>query len=133
MTIPRSRPRIGAFILLAMACCLAVALAAPVVHAAPSASLAKSTSCDITDVASTLGPTSVTSLKVSNVTCGKGIKVVRAFQQCRLANGTSGRCVKLVKDYACNEQRQNAGPSFTAKVTCKKGRKTVSHNYTQVI
>lgn len=127
MTIPRSRPRIGALILLAIACCLAVALAAP------SASLAKSTSCDITDVAGTLGPTSVSWLKVSNVTCAKGIKVVRAFHQCRLANGTSGRCVKLVKGYACNEQRQNAGPSFTAKVTCKKARKTVSHNYMQVI
>jgi hypothetical protein len=130
MTIPRSHPRPGA-LTLAAASALAVAFAAPAVHAAPSAHVARAKKCDISKVATSLGPTQVTSLKVSKVTCDNGISVVRAFHKCRLEHGTSGRCVKLVKGYACIEERHNAGPQFTAKVTCKKKKKSVVHNYTQ--
>jgi hypothetical protein len=128
MTIPHSRAA-----MVAIAATSALALSAPALHAAPAAHAAGATKCDISKVATTLGPTEVTSLKVTKVSCKNGISVVRAFHKCRLAHGTSGRCVTLVKGYACNEIRQNAGPQFTSKVTCKKKKKTVVHNYTQVV
>ncbi len=129
MTTPRSRPR-TCLLALAAASSLAVALIAPAVHAASSA---PATKCDISKVATSLGPTEVTSLKVTNVTCANAVKVVKAFHACRLEHGASGRCVKLVKGYACGEQRYNAGPQFTSKTTCRKNGKTVVHNYTQVV
>jgi hypothetical protein len=130
MTISRLRPRVGLLALL-----LASALIAPTVHAAPSAHAARASArpktCDISKVSDRLGPTSVTSLKVLHVRCDRAISVVRAFHNCRLANGTSGRCVRLVKGYACSEIRTNGPTQFSATATCKKDRATIVHRYTQ--
>jgi hypothetical protein len=131
MTIPSVRP--GASMLaLAAVCCLAVV---PALHAAPSAQAGRAVRyrrCDLSAVGETLGPTSVTVLKVAGgVTCDRGISLVKAFHTCRLAHGASGRCVSLVKGYACQEQRTNAPTQFTARVTCAKSRKSVVHSYTQ--
>lgn len=110
---------------------VAVAVLAPAgaAQAAPTATAAKT--CDITAVATTLGATQVTSLSVTKTTCPKGIKLVKAYQKCRTANGVSGRCVKKVQGYACREQRTTAGAEFTASVTCVNGKKTVKHAYRQ--
>jgi hypothetical protein len=114
---------------LLLACTVtAVLAAAPRAHAS-----ARPKSCDISGVADRLGPTSVTSLKVLNVRCATGISVVRAFHACRLAHGLSGRCVRLVKGYACGEQRTNAPTQFSATVTCRKDRASVVHRYTQTV
>jgi SH3-like domain-containing protein len=136
MTISRlhSLPRPLAAILATAAITVLVLLilgAAPAAHAARARP--RYTSCDISNVATRLGPTSVTSLKVLHVRCGVGISVVRAFHACRLANGPSGRCVKLVKGYACREQRTSSPAQFNATVTCSKDRKSVVHRYTQVL
>ncbi|HEX7292564.1 MAG TPA: hypothetical protein VF250_15700, partial [Conexibacter sp.] len=105
--------------------------------AAPSARLARARprlrSCDISGVADRLGPTEVTSLKVAGLRCGRGIRVVRAFHVCRLKNGPSGRCVRLVQGYACMEQRLTGPTEFTAAVTCRKRSATVTHRYRQVL
>ncbi|HET6448164.1 MAG TPA: hypothetical protein VFG31_03570 [Conexibacter sp.] len=135
MTNSSFRPRPG-LLALATASGLAAALLAPVVHAAPSAHQAarsvRYTRCDVSGVAHRLGPTSVTSLKVAGgVTCGRGVSLVRAFHQCRLANGPSGRCVRLVRGYACREQRTTVGTQISATVTCAKRSKSVVHSYTQ--
>jgi len=125
-----SRPRLLAGLLLP-ALALAALLLAPAVHA--SAARPRYTSCDISKVADRLGPTSVTSLKVSGVRCGRGIAVVRAFHACRLKNGPTGRCVKLVKGYACQELRTNAPTQVNGTVTCRKDGKTVFHRYVQTL
>lgn len=140
MTIPRFRPLVGVLALL-FACALTAALTASTVGAAPAHSArarrparpARPTTCDISGVADRLGPTSVTSLKVTHLRCGRGISVVRAFHACRLANGPSGRCVRLVRGYACQEIRTNGPTQFTATATCRKDNATVVHKYTQVI
>lgn len=98
-------------------------------QAAPTAQAAAT--CDISKVATTLGPTSVTALSVTKTTCKNGIAVVKAFHACRLKNGVSGRCVKKVKGYACREVRTNGPSQFTATVTCSKGKARVKHAYTQ--
>jgi hypothetical protein len=133
MTIPSLRPLSGLVPVLAA---LAVAVSAVTANAAPSAHAARAgarpTTCDVSRVADRLGPTSVTSLKVLHVRCGRAIPVVRAFHACRLANGPSGRCVRLVKGYACGEIRTNGPTQFTATATCRKGRASIVHRYTQV-
>jgi SH3-like domain-containing protein len=133
MTISRSRSLVGV-LALALACALTAVLVAPAVHASTAhvaRASARYKSCDVSNVADRLGPTSVSSLKVIGVRCGIGISVVRAFHSCRLANGPSGRCVRLVKGYACQELRTNAPTQINGTVTCRKGRKTVFHRYTQ--
>lgn len=132
MTISQLHFRSGlALVLAALTAALAAGtVAAPSAHAARPAARPKT--CDISGVADRLGPTSVTSLKVLHVRCDRGIAVVRAFHSCRLAHGVSGRCVRLVKGYACNEQRTSGPTQFSASVTCAKGRARVMHRYTQV-
>ena len=103
----------------------------PVSHAARAR--ARPTTCDISGVADSLGPTSVTSLKVLHVRCGRAIPVVRAFHSCRLANGPSGRCVRLVRGYACGEIRSNGPTQFTSTTTCRKDSASIVHRYTQVV
>jgi hypothetical protein len=136
MTTPRFRPLVGVLALV-FACTLTAAFTASTVGAAPAhaarARATRPTTCDISNVADRLGPTSVTSLKVTHLRCGRGIAVVRAFHACRLANGPSGRCVKLVNGYACQEIRSNGPTQFSATATCRKDRATVVHRYTQVI
>jgi hypothetical protein len=124
MTIIRPLPCAGLLV-------LAIALAAASLASASPAG--KPQSCSITKVAHKLGPTTVSSLRVTNVTCATGIAVVKAFHKCRMAHGKTGRCVKLVSGgYACIEQRQNAPTQIIGAVTCKKkGGLAVSHRYTQ--
>jgi hypothetical protein len=98
--------------------------------AAPHATAA-ATKCDVTKVATTLGPTEVTSLTVTKTTCKTGIDVVKAYQACRLKNGVSGRCVKKVKGYACREVRSSGPTEFTATATCTKKKVVVKHSYRQ--
>lgn len=133
MTTPCS-PRTAALTAV-LASALVAALTTPIVGAAPLArpasAGARPKTCDISKVADRLGPTSVTSLKVLHVTCDRGIAVVRAFHACRLKNGPSGRCVRLVKGYACGEIRTNGPTQFSATATCRKGRASVVHRYTQ--
>ncbi len=137
MTISRLRPLAVAAVLALCAGALAIVLVAPAVGAPPSARAARARprlrSCDISDQADRLGPTEVTSLKVAGVRCATGVSVVKAFHACRLKNGPSGRCVRLVKDYACMEQRTSGPTQFSALVTCRKRAKTVVHRYTQVL
>jgi hypothetical protein len=140
MTIPRLHPLAGVLALV-LATLLTAALVVPTVHAAPRAQTARARAratprpkaCDLAGVADRLGPTSVSSLKVVGVRCDVGISVVRAFHACRLANGTSGRCVRLVRGYACAEIRTNGPAQFSASVTCRKDRASVAHRYTQIV
>jgi len=129
MTIPL-RTRVAVLALLASSA-LTAAFAVDAAHAARAR--ARPRACDVSKVSDRLGPTSVTSLKVLRVSCDTGISVVRAFHACRLAHGTSGRCVRLVKGYACREQRTNAPTQFSATVTCAKDRASVVHRYTQTL
>jgi len=125
MTIPRA-----ALLAVALAAVVAAATALPSpVVAAPTATAAAT--CDVSKVATTLGPTEVTSVKASKVKCKDAIKLVKAFHKCRMANGPAGRCVKKVQGYACAEIRNGPPNGFTAKVTCRKGKASVVHSYRQ--
>lgn len=107
---------------------LAVPAAIVVLAALPAPALAKK--CGIAKPGS-YGVTYVTSITVTKVGCAAGNDVVRAYHKCRKANGVSGRCVKKVLGYACQEQRTTGPVQFSGKVTCAKGKKRVVHTYTQ--
>ena len=106
------------------------ALAVLVLAAVPSTAAAKT--CNIASVQRKLGPTYVTSLTVSHVSCNGGKAVVRAYYRCRKANGgVKGTCHKRVLGYSCSEKRSSIRTQFSAKVTCRNGSRRVVHTYTQ--
>jgi hypothetical protein len=72
-----------------------------------------------------------TSLSVTKTTCSTGSKIAKAYYKCRTAHGLSGRCVKKVSGYACQEKRRSTSVEIDATVTCKNGSKTVKHSYQQ--
>jgi hypothetical protein len=123
-------------ILLATALLLTGVIGAGGAPASPGAGAAVSlTTCDITGKQQSLGASYVTSLKVLNVSCGKGEKVVRLYHQCRHANGgAGGRCNKTVIGFSCKEgaRQEVPGVQYNAVVKCRKGDdKRVKSSYTQ--
>jgi len=93
----------------------------------------KRAACDISGQQTDLGASYVTSLKVKNTSCKKGAKVIKAYHQCRKANGgADGRCHSRVEGYKCEEgDRESTPAQYNAKVKCKKGAKKVKSTYTQ--
>src|SRR3954464_12974395 len=61
----------------------------------------------------------------SGVKCTSAASIATAWARCAAANGKGGRCVKLVKGYACAEIATTAGGVRSAKVTCKKKKLAV--------
>ena len=105
-----------------------LALAIAAAGAAPAG--AAYHSCRIGD-ATSYGPTYVTSLAASGVSCTTARRVVRAFHRCRRANGVAGRCRHRVLRFRCSEQRGYGRGQFSSKVVCTRGHARVRHTYTQ--
>lgn len=109
---------------------LLAALAGLAVAAGPAA--AGTRTCDIRNEWTTFGVTYVTQIKVTNTTCAKGKRVVRAFHRCRKANGgIKGRCTSRVLGYRCTESRTTGPAQFSSEVVCRDGTRRVRHFYTQ--
>jgi len=118
MFLPRSSAALGAL--------AAIGLAA----ALPAQAATKS--CNVQNDSDKYGPSYVTSLKVTNVSCATGKKVVRAFHRCRHANGgVKGHCTRRVLHYRCRETRKSIATQLTGKVTCTRGSRKVVHTYTE--
>jgi hypothetical protein len=80
-----------------------------------------------------LGPTYVTSLRVSGTSCSSGVRLVKAYYRCRSRDGgRRGTCKGKVNGYRCSERRSNViRTQFDARVSCRKGSARVNHAYTQ--
>lgn len=111
----------------------AAAAAAIAPAAAPAAATTKT--CPIPPAASSPYPGangSWTRFTATRTTCATSYRVATAFHRCRLKNGIAGRCVRRVAGgWACGELRNNGPTAYGATVTCRKGRATVRHSYTQ--
>ena len=112
---------------------LALALVPPAAAAAPgsASTLAR---CSIAGKERRLGPTYVTSLSTTRVSCRTGERVVRAFHRCRRAGrtGSRGRCRRAVLRYRCSERvLRRARTQFDSRVVCRRGSRRVTHGYTQ--
>ncbi|MQA72766.1 MAG: hypothetical protein GEU88_00155 [Solirubrobacterales bacterium] len=99
---------------------------------AKRADAAKRSTC-FKETRTDLGADYVTSLKVKRTSCKKGEKVIKAYHECRRANGGSdGHCRSRVKGYKCKEGKRESTPAqFNAKVRCKKGGKKIVSTYTE--
>jgi hypothetical protein len=97
---------------------------------APTATAAAK--CSLAGKDRKLGPTYVTSLSTTGVSCATGESVVKAYYRCRIRNGgKKGRCTSRVQGFSCTETRESIPTQFDAKVRCRKGDDRVNHNYTQ--
>ena len=126
----RGRRGLGA----ALTCALAAVAIAAVPGAATGAggATASKSECQLTDaeINGGLVASYVYSLKVRNVSCGKGKKLVAKFHQCRHDNGgRNGHC-SSVKGYSCKEtQLDSSEQLLQAKATCKKGSKKFKQTF----
>jgi hypothetical protein len=94
---------------------------------------AKRGKCDLSqsEYQGGLGASYTYTLSVSNTSCSKGKKVVKAFHACRKDNGGwDGRCKSRVEGFKCKEgKRSGASSNFNSKVVCTKGSKTVKSKF----
>ena len=79
-----------------------------------------------------LGASYVYTLKVTNLSCDKGKRLVKKYHACRHDNGgANGKC-NSVKGYSCNEKVLDSSPQqFNAKATCKKGSKKFKQTFAE--
>jgi hypothetical protein len=119
---------------------LLASVAALIVTAFAAQSAAAATNCKLTsseryERTGKKGPTYARSLRVSGgATCATGHKFIRSYYRCRIASGgKKARCTRRVLGYSCTEKRSNVIPTqFDARVTCRKGRARIVHEYTQL-
>jgi hypothetical protein len=122
--ITRAGAAVGGVVALALPLTAAMASAEPVAHAART--------CNIASMYYTLGPTYVETLGVSRTSCATGVRVIKAYNRCRLnAGGKTGRCHSRVLGFRCSERRSSSSIQFIGKVRCTKGRAVVKFTYTE--
>ncbi len=117
--------------------CAAVAALAACAALAPSLAAADGPLADASKSCSVgnsrdYGTTYVLSISASGgPSCRSARRLVKAFHSCR--PGKSGKCSR-VSGYSCSERRFNKSrQSYDARVTCRKGGRTVKHTYTQFL
>lgn len=113
---------------------LLVALLAGFLLTVPGASAAHAKSCE--EPVYPVAGGSYSNLTAKKTTCKKATAVAKKFYSCRTKTGPTGRCVSLVKGFACREDRTTApAGDISAKVDCAKdtkgGTMKVSFRYTQ--
>ena len=127
----------GRGLITALALAVTVLLAAQVASAAPSAHTASFSSCDIGGDQQSLGASYVTSIKVQGVSCSKAEKVIKAYHDCRHANGgPAGNCTSKVLGFSCKDGRRTGVPNvqYNAVAKCRKTSdpsKRIKSSYTQ--
>ena len=91
----------------------------------------KSSSCSLSaNDQRHLGASYVYTLKVENLSCDKAKNLVKAYHECRHANGGTGGTCSHVSGYSCNEKILDEAPTqFSAKATCKKGSKKFKQTF----
>jgi hypothetical protein len=125
------------FLALLAAAVTAWAMLAGSVAASPTAHAASFSACDISGKQQALGASYVTSLKVQGVGCAKGEKVIKAYHQCRHANGgPAGNCPDKVLGFSCKDGKRQGVPNvqYNATAKCHKVTapdKRVKSTYTQ--
>lgn len=77
-----------------------------------------------------LGASYVYTLKVTNLSCEKGKRLVLKYHACRHDNGGADGTCGSVKGYSCNETVLDEAPTqFSAKAKCEKGSKTFKQTF----
>jgi hypothetical protein len=111
-----------------IACAAALLLLAGTAMARPSVDAQSSRTCSEPRYP---GSGYFTSLNVRHVSCRTGRRVALAYYRCRTRNGRAGRCHRRVLHYRCREHRVSIPTEIDARVTCRRGARTVVHTYQQ--
>jgi hypothetical protein len=130
----RISPRALARALL-LACVGALIVAGGSAQQATAATTCKLKASEQYDRTGKNGPTYARSLRVSGgASCATGHALIHRYYRCRIASGgKKARCTRRVLGYSCTEKRSNVIPTqFDARVTCRKGRARILHDYTQL-
>ena len=130
-----SPPRSRLLHAVAVSACLALA---GLVGASPAVAATKTCKAGNTNYPNSNPGGYFTSLKVTNVRCSSGAKLMVAYYKCRRKNGQGieGKCKQsTVNSLRCTESRPSSarvpGQEFNARVTCKSGSKKIVHTYQQ--
>jgi hypothetical protein len=111
---------------------LATATAPPAIAGSDGPTASAAARCSLKGKERRLGPTYVTSLSVTGVSCATGEKVVKDYYRCRVRHGgRKGHCRSRVRGFRCTEKRESISTQFDARVSCRKGSDRVKHDYTQ--
>jgi hypothetical protein len=79
-----------------------------------------------------LGPSYLTSLSATGVSCAAAKRLAAAYYRCRVrAGGVSGHCHSSVLGFSCSERRNGISIQFFATVTCTSGHRRVVQTYVQ--
>ena len=123
-----------------IAAALACALAATAVAALPAGAHSTRAKADTAKSVCTLsardqrhlGASYVYTLKVTNLSCDKGKRLVLKYHECRHANGGADGHCNSVKGYSCNEKILDQSPAqFSAKAKCVKGSKAFKQTFAE--
>ena len=121
----------------ALACAIALTAIAALPAGASSAKTATAkaakSACSLsTDEQRHLGASYVYTLKVTNLSCDKGKRLVKKFHACRHANGGADGHCNSVKGYSCNQKILDSSPAqFSAKAKCEKGSKVFKQTFAE--
>ena len=116
---------------------IALLLGAQIASASPTAHTSSFSPCDISGDQQSLGASYVTSLKVQGLSCTKAEKVIKAYHDCRHANGgPDGNCTSKVLGFSCKDGNRTGVPNvqYNAVAKCRKASdssKRIKSSYTQ--
>lgn len=117
----------------ALGCALATLAIAAIPATAGSAGARARSDCALsTSEQRNLGASYVYTLKVTNLSCEKGKRLVVKFHQCRHDNGGADGNCGSVKGYSCNTNVLDSSPQqFSAKAKCVKGSKKFKQTFAE--
>jgi hypothetical protein len=119
-------PRLA--IAIAIACAAPLLMLAGTATSAPGVQAHSARSCAVPTYP---GSGYFTSLTVRHVSCRTGRRVTLAHYRCRTRSGRAGRCHHRVLRYRCSEHRVSIPTEIDARVTCRRGARTVIYTYQQ--
>lgn len=110
---------------------LALIAAGPAAAAGPTATVSRG--CHLSSSQQFhSGATYLLKLSVKGTSCSTGLRVEKAFQSCRRHTPGHTTCKSRVLGYRCAQTvLDRSRTQYDARVTCKRGSRTVTFLYTQ--
>ena len=115
-----------------------LAIAGGLVLSMGTADVASAATCKLPkserqDTTGKKGPSYTRKMRATRTSCKNARRIAKSFYSCRKKNGgADGRCRKKVRKYKCSEKRFNViAIQYDSRVTCKRGKASVTFEYTQ--